>query len=82
MIGDGLQSRVYLASLDTSYLHSKNNENERRIETIAVKVIEKEDLKYLGLREFKTLKEIEGHPNIIQAFSYFSGGNLIPNNSP
>lgn len=47
-----------------------------------MKVIEKEDFKYLGLREFKVLKEIEGHPHIIQAHHYFSGGSLNMNSSP
>jgi hypothetical protein len=56
--------------------------NDKKMETIAVKVIEKEELKYLGAREFKVLKEIEGHPNIIQAYSHFTGVDLSPNSSP
>lgn len=83
MIGDGLQSKVYLASQDFSNSMNKNSEsNDKKVESIAVKVIEKEEFKYLGLREFKVLKEIEGHPNIIKAFSHFSGESFVSSSSP
>lgn len=69
-IGDGLQSKVYLAKLHND--RQESSEISDSSHTIALKVIAKDEHKVLGVREYETLKRIEGHPNVIKAFSHSS----------
>lgn len=81
LIGDGLQSKVYLSdSLHKITDRSvSDGESEDAVETFALKIFDKDNLKHLALQEFKTMKVLGDHQNILKVYNYYSEGNFTPN---
>jgi hypothetical protein len=50
--------------------------SEHAVAPVALKIFDKENLKHLALQEYKTMKVLEGHHNILRVYSYFSEGNI------